>query len=84
MQVQMTDEMLEALRNTPEIPDALRERVDRAREEGAVYAVTLSDDEAMAMVEMCQWYIHRDQHGELTPKAALFDAIVTAIDEAQA
>ncbi len=84
MQVQMTSEMLEALRNTPEIPDNLRRRVDGARQEGSVFAVTLSDDEAMAMVEMCQWYIQRDESGELTQKAALFDAIVTAIDEAQA
>ena len=84
MQVQMTSEMLEALRNTPEIPDNLRRRVDGARQEANVFAVTLSDDEAMAMVEMCQWYIQSDESGELTPKAALFDAIVTAIDEAQA
>ena len=84
MQVQMTAEMLEALRDTPEIPDNLRKRVDGARSQGNTYAVTLSDDEAMAMAEMCQWYIHRDENGQLPPKAALFDAIVTAIDEAQA
>jgi predicted transcriptional regulator len=84
MQIQMTTEMLAALSNTPEIPDNLRKRVAGARQEGNTYAVTLSDDEAMAMAEMCQWYIHRDERGELTPKAALFDSIVTAIDEAQA
>jgi predicted transcriptional regulator len=84
MQIQMTTEMLAALSNTPEIPDNLRKRVAGARQEGNTYAVTLSDDEAMAMAEMCQWYIHRDERGELTPKATLFDSIVTAIDEAQA
>lgn len=83
MQVRMNTEMLDALRNTPEIPDNLRTRVDGARKEGSIFAVTLTDDEAMAMVEMCQWYIHRDEQGQLPPKASLFDAIVTAIDEAQ-
>ncbi len=84
LQVSMTSEMLDALRQTPEIPDNLRKRVDTARPAGAAFAVTLSDDEAMAMVEMCQWYIHQDENGELPPKAALFDSIVTAIDGAQA
>lgn len=84
MQVQMTTEMLEALRDTLEVPDNLRKRLDDARREGNAYAVTLNDDEAMAMAEMCQWYIYQDEMGQLPPKAALFDAIVTAIDEAQA
>jgi hypothetical protein len=83
LQVSMTDQMLDALRHTPEIPDSLRRRVDTARPEGAAFAVTLSDDEAMAMVEMCQWYIHQDENGDFPPKAALFDSIVTAIDDAQ-
>lgn len=84
MQVQMTTEMLAVLRDTPEVPDNLRKRLDGARREGNAYAVTLDDDEAMAMVEMCQWYIYQDEKGQLPPKAALFDAIVSAIDEAQA
>jgi hypothetical protein len=84
MRVQMTAEMLDALRGTPEIPDNLRKRVDGARKEGKAFAVTLTDDEAMAMAEMCQWYIHREADGSLGPKAALFAAIVAAIDEAQA
>ncbi len=83
MEVQMTTEMLDALRNTPEIPDNLRRRVDHARKDADRYSVTLSDDEAMAMAEMCQWYIHRDKTGAMPPKSALFDAIVKAIDDAQ-
>ena len=82
-QVHMTEEMIDALRETPEIPDNLRKRVDTARPEGAAFAVTLSDDEAMAMVEMCQWYIHQDENGALPPKSVLFDSIVAAIDDAQ-
>ncbi len=83
MKVRMTAEMLEALRATPEIPDDMRRRVDDAQPDGDAFVVTLSDDEAMAMSEMCQWYVHRDTHGEMSRKAALFDAVITAIDEAQ-
>lgn len=84
MYVRMTKEMVDALRETPEIPDVLRTRVDGAEAEGSAFRVELDDDEAMAMVEMCQWYIHKDPDtGELSPKAQLFDSIVTAIDEAE-
>lgn len=83
MRVQMTAEMLDALRDTPEIPDILRRCVDGARKDGDGFGVSLTDDEAMAMVEMCQWYIHQEEDGSLGPKAALFDSIVTAIDDAQ-
>ncbi|NIM49244.1 MAG: hypothetical protein GTN62_04790 [Gemmatimonadales bacterium] len=85
MRARMTTEMLQALRETPEIPDILITRVDSAQQDGDAFLITLTDDEAMAMVEMCQWYIHSDpETGQLTPKAQLFDAIVTAVDEAQA
>lgn len=83
MQVRLTEPLLAALRETPEIPDNLLARVNGARQDGAQWVVTLSDDEAMAMTEMCQWYIRKDpQTGQLNEKARRFQAIVDAIDEA--
>ena len=51
--------------------------------DGDGFLVKLTEDEAIAMVEMCQWYIKKDPDtGELTPKAKLFSAMVDAIDDA--
>ncbi len=84
MQVRMTAEMLDALKQTPELPEDQAASLDAAQPHGDAYLVKLSDDVAMAMVEMCQWYIKADPNtGELTPKAKLYDSIVEAIDQAQ-
>lgn len=84
MQIQMTGEMLEVLQGTPELPDNLLAAVGAAKVGDGVFFVELDDDQAMAMVEMCQWYIKTDPTtGELTSKAAVYDAIVGAIDDAQ-
>ena len=81
--VHLTEPMLTTLRGTAEMPDNLLACLNRARREDDGYVMTLSEDEAMAMSEMCQWYIRRDpQTGELGDQARLFDAIVTAIDDA--
>lgn len=82
MQVRLTEPMLSALRETPEIPDNLLARVNGARQDGVQWVMALSDDEAMAMAEMCQWYIRKDpKTGQLNDKARMFEAIVDAIDQ---
>jgi hypothetical protein len=84
MQVRLTEIMLAALREASEMPDNLLARVNAARAEAKGFVVTLSDDEAMAMTEMCQWYVRKDPAtGELGVKARLFDGIVNAIYEAE-
>ncbi len=84
MQVRLTAPMLTALRETPEMPDNLLARVKGARRDGDEWVCTLSDDEAMAMTEMCQWYIRKDPTtGQLNEKAKTFEAIVNAIYQAE-
>ena len=84
MQVRMTPAMIEALKATAELPDNLARCVTGARREGDAFEVTLNEDEAMAMTEMCQWYIKKDPFtGKLGPKAEVFDAMVRAIYAAQ-
>ena len=64
---------------------ALLAGVKGATPDGKGFVVTLTEDEAMALSEMCQWYIRRDPAtGALGEQARLFDAIVTAIDDAAA
>jgi hypothetical protein len=80
----MTQSMLDALKSTPEIPDNLVRRVGGAREDGGAFWLELDEDEAMAMTEMCQWYIRKDPAtGKFGPKAEVFDGIVRAIYKAQ-
>jgi hypothetical protein len=84
MQVRMSPPMIAALKSTPEIPDNLVRCVASAQKNGDGFTVEMDEDEAMAMTEMCQWYIKKDpatgQYGE---KAQVFDAIVRAIYAAQ-
>ncbi len=84
MKVRMTAEMLAELKQTPELPEDLLAAANAAQQVGDAYLVRLGDDEAMALTELCQWYITKDPvTGELDTKAKLFDSIVVAIDEAQ-
>ena len=83
MQAKLTPEMLTALRETAEIPDTLASAAQAAVEDGDGFLINLTEDDAIAMVEMCQWYIKKDPvTGELTPKAQLFSNMVDAIDDA--
>jgi hypothetical protein len=83
MQIRLTEPMLVALRGAAEIPDTLLARVNGATRGDGGFVMSLSEDEAMAMTEMCQWYIRRDPRtGELGEQARLFDAIVNAIYDA--
>ena len=84
MQVHLTDAMLEALRQVAELPDNLLARVSAARKDGNGYVMNLNDDEAMAMTEMCQWYIRKDPTtGQLGQQAKLFEGIVNAVYQAE-
>ena len=83
MQAKLTADMLTALKKTAEIPDNVVTAAEAAVQEGDGFIIRLTEDEAIAMVEMCQWYIKKDPDtGELTPKARLFSDMVDAIDEA--
>ncbi|UCD24556.1 MAG: hypothetical protein JSW51_01155 [Gemmatimonadota bacterium] len=84
MKARMTAEMVAALKQTAELPEDLAAALNAAQPQGDAFLVGLSEDEAMELVEMCQWYIKRDPAtGELGEKANLFDSIVAAIDDAQ-
>lgn len=84
MEVRMSDEMLAALRDTPEIPDNLRARVEGAVADGGEFVVTLDDEEQIAMTEMCEWYVRKDpETGEFTSQGKVFEDIVQRILDAE-
>ncbi len=84
MHVRVTAAMLQALKATPELPDNLVRCVNGAKKDGDGFALALNEDEAMAMTELCQWYIRKDPAtGKMGPKAEIFDAIVRSVYAAQ-
>ena len=83
MEVRLTQKMLTAVQETPELPDNLRARVSDAKADGDVLVLTLDDDERMAMTEICEWYVRTDpESGDLTEQGRLFDDIIQAIIDA--
>lgn len=83
MEVRMTEQMITALRETPEIPDNLKAALEQASPGGGAYLVPLDADQRMAMTEMCEWYVRSDPDtGELTEQGRLFDSIIQAIVDA--
>ena len=84
MRVRLTESQLAALRQVAEIPDNLLARVNAARLDGGGYVMALNEDEAMALTEMCQWYIRKDPTtGQLGEQAKLFETIVAAVYQAE-
>lgn len=85
MNVRLTEPQRTALRQVPEIPDNLLARVNAAGRDGDAFVLALTEDQAMAMTEMCQWYIRKDPTtGQLGAQARLFEGIVNAIYDAEA
>ncbi len=83
MEVRLTQKMLTAVKETPELPDNIHARVSDTKAEGDVFVLTLDDDERMAMTEICEWYVRTDpESGDLTEQGRLFDDIIQAIIDA--
>ncbi len=80
MEVRMTEIMVKALKETPEVPDNLLTCLRSAKADGDILLVDLGQDERMAMTEMCEWYVRSDPDtGELTEQGKLFESIIQAI-----
>ena len=66
MEVRMTEIIVEALTETPEIPDNLLTCLRSAEADGDILLVDLGQDEHVDMTEMCEWYVRTDPDtGEL-------------------
>ncbi len=80
MKVRMTEIMVKALTETPEIPDNLLTCLRDAETDGDMLLVDLGQDERMAMTEVCEWYVRSDPDtGNLTEQGNLFESIIQAI-----
>ena len=80
MKVRMTEIMVKALTETPEIPDNLLTCLRGAETDGDMLLVDLGQDERMALTEVCEWYVRSDPDtGNLTEQGNLFESIIQAI-----
>ncbi len=80
MKVRMTETMVKALTETPEIPDNLLTCLRGAETDGDMLLVDLGQDERMALTEVCEWYVRSDPDtGNLTEQGKLFESIIQAI-----
>lgn len=76
----MTEIMVKALTETPEIPDNLLTCLRGAETDGDMLLVDLGQDERMALTEVCEWYVRSDPDtGNLTEQGKLFESIIQAI-----
>lgn len=84
MQVQVTQEMADALKELHDVPDNLRARIAAIAPGAGGLVLKLSDDEATAMAELVQWHMRTDPRtGKPTAQTAMFSELVRRIDEAQ-
>ncbi len=88
MHIELSQEMLEALRIAKHVPPDVQKRIDEAKPEPRVtparYTLHLSDDEAMELSELLQWHVRTDPAtGKPTAESAPYADVIARIAEAQ-
>jgi len=84
MQVEITQDIVEALKKVHDTPDVLQKRFDAIAPSGdGKYTLKLTEDEATALTELVQWHIRSDDKGECTPETAPYAELIKRVDAAQ-
>ena len=83
MHVIITQQIAGALKAMKDIPDNLRARFDAMTPKDVGLALTLTEDEAMALTELVQWHIRSDDSGKATPETQPYADLIRLVDEAQ-
>lgn len=84
MQVEITQEIVDALSKVHDTPDVLQKRFDALAPNGnGGYTLTLTEDEATALTELVQWHIRSDDSGMATPETAPYAELIRRVDAAQ-
>ncbi len=79
MDLTVTREQYEAVRNAKHLPDVLKKVLDKAKQDGTGHVLHLTYEEATALNELAAWNVHSDAQGNVTPESQLFDDLVRAI-----
>ena len=79
MDLTVTREQYEAVRNANHLPDVLKKVLDKAKKEANGHVLHLTYEEATALNELAAWNVHTDADGNVTAETKLFDDLVRAI-----
>jgi hypothetical protein len=79
MDLNVTRQQYDAVRNAKHLPDALKKVLDGAKRDGNGHVLHLTYEEATALNELCSWNVHTDESGAVTPDSKVYDGLVRAI-----
>lgn len=83
MHVELTPEILAALKKVHDVPDVLQKRLDSIADADGHITLKLTEDEATALTELVQWHIRSDDDGHCTPETAPYAELIKRVDAAQ-
>jgi hypothetical protein len=79
MDLTVTRQQYEAVRNAQHLPDVLKNVLDTAGNNASGRVLHLTYEEATALNELAAWNVHSDADGNVTPASQVFDDLVRAI-----
>lgn len=79
MDLTVTSQQFDAVRNAKHLPDVLKHVLDKARKQANGHVLHLTYEEATALNELAAWNVHTDADGNVTPESKHFDDLVRAI-----
>ena len=79
MDLAVTRQQYDAVRNAKHLPDVLKHVLDKASKNASGHVLHLTYEEATALNELAAWNVHTDTDGNVTPESQLFDDLVRAI-----
>ncbi|MGH7522455.1 MAG: hypothetical protein ACREMI_14360 [Gemmatimonadales bacterium] len=79
MDLTVTSQQYEAVRNAKHLPDVLKKVLDDAGQHASGHVLHLTYEEATALNELAAWNVHTDAEGNVTPDSKHFDDLVRAI-----
>ena len=79
MDLHVTRQQYDAIRNAKHLPDVLKQVLDGAKRDGEDHVVHLTYEEATALNELCSWNVHTDESGGVTRESKVYDDLVRAI-----
>jgi hypothetical protein len=79
MDLTVTRQQFDAIRNAKHLPDVLKQVLDGATCNANGHVLHLTYEEATALNELASWNVHTDADGNVTPESTTFDDLVRAI-----
>lgn len=79
MDLTVTRQQYDAVRNAKHLPDVLKQVLDNAKENANGHVLHLTYEEATALNELAAWNVHTDAEGNVTSGSKHFDDLARAI-----